>query len=459
MANAYVSDLFGYNITNDSPIIVINTDNINEFITKIAKNQSDGTSVWRYNKSKIDDILESRNVDPNNFVVLGDLFYKKGLSYKSLILGNKNICYLPTAYEEIISYSNGKIVRPFYISGNDKIYTVGLFYIEKPNDLDVTEIGIIPNDFTVKIKRNMGQTNQLKSSLDVNEFGLLSSTELGITTISKNSLLKNKSRKFHLQYDEGKYLTVIDNDVKIKQKLPNLAQAFSYNAQGELTNDGKCLTYKDNSSTNSVDSSSSVFTVSAEECDPVNDKQKWLMHRNHISPSNNFGTCLGVNPSDNETILLSECKNNVYQNWSTEHEGSSDGSLSDSDNSSDYSWDMYHGKTVVLVENSNPWFINSDTVSKASYINVNDEQTLYSDIGYRSNANYESKFILNPNSPSLGYGHSFASRGGVGCNKIEGFGNVTNNNLNDSDCNIMVIIIMLAILLIIYKVWKFGTLF
>jgi hypothetical protein len=56
--------------------------------------------------------------------------------------------------------------------------------------------------------------------------------------------------------------------------------------------------------------------------------------------------------------------------------------------------------------------------------------------------------VLDSNRPDVGLGHSIAERTGIDCNKIEGFGQKT------QDDNYIVIILLLIIILIIYKFWK-----
>ncbi len=130
--------------------------------------------------------------------------------------------------------------------------------------------------------------------------------------------------------------------------------------------------------------------------------------------------------------------------------------------STDYNWDKYHGKTVVLVENDNPWFVNSDTTTQQHYntndtvLNDNIEVVSHDNVlAYGNNLDYKSNFVMDTNSPNLGYGYSFASRKGVPCNKnnnlIEGFG--TPNN-DCTDMQIIALIVFMAIVLMLYKLWK-----
>lgn len=146
-----------------------------------------------------------------------------------------------------------------------------------------------------------------------------------------------------------------------------------------------------------------------------------------ISPQQYDTKCLTV--GDNNGIYLKQYQNLYEQIWNTEK--------SDVDTSSEYSWDKYHGKTVVLVESDTPWYINEDN---------KDEQNINNDVKYRNHSDYKSKIVLDHTSPNLGYGYSYADRQGISCDKIERYeGNNTDNN------QIIFIILLILLLIIIWK--------
>lgn len=120
--------------------------------------------------------------------------------------------------------------------------------------------------------------------------------------------------------------------------------------------------------------------------------------------------------------------------------------MDSSRSSFDYSWSKFQGKTVVLVENENPWFINKDQAFRQRY---NENQKLFDDINYRDHADYKSLFRLDSESPTLGYGYSYSDRLGTNCKNTEHF-----ENTNSSDCQIIWIVVCLIIFLIIYKFYK-----
>ncbi len=468
MENLYVSDLFGYNITNGSPVIIINVNKTKNIFVKAASESIDNTSIWKYNKTLIDEILFERHVDPNNFLIIGHILAKSNVLPDIVILANKNICIKPQGYDEVMNYSKGKIIRPFGTSDKGKkIYSTGLFYVENMNTInsDLSITGIIPDKLLVNYSTNQPteisvsnnlSPNSQSITLDCNDFGLLSSPQFGIKTLARTQEI---AEKFKLLNGNDKYLTILDNKIVAKQGLSTLAQLFSYNAQGELINEGKCLTYKNSK-------------VLAESCNSDSSNQKWVLSQNKILPSNNFGKCLDVSALDKTTVELNDCESSNTQQWDTElNNNIFDDTVSSQ--SGDYTWAKYKGKTLALVENDNPWFVNTDMVIpmkvEPSATNRYDdfyfrEMPHYQPnflVNLRNNQAYKTDFIIDPESQTLGYGYSYKSRGGKPCTQIpdnssniEHFDGDQSQQKYSFEQQIFVIIILLAIILVLYKAWK-----
>jgi Ricin-type beta-trefoil lectin domain. len=226
-----------------------------------------------------------------------------------------------------------------------------------------------------------------------------------------------------LTHAMDKYVTMIDGNAVLKPEQESAHQSLSYNVQGELITSGKCLTYLDEN-----------YPVFYGPC-AGDKKQKWHIFDNKISPQHDNHKCLTV--KDN-SLYIKQCnESNDKQNWTVENT-----------NIINSSWDKYHGKTVVLVESNNPWYINNDTTDVME--NKYKENMLPNKIGFKKYADYKTNFVINANGPHMGYGVSYADRTGVPCDKIEQFdeGVLDNNN--------QIICIMLCVLfiIIIYKIWK-----
>jgi hypothetical protein len=271
--------------------------------------------------------------------------------------------------------------------------------------------------------------NKTGNKIDMNDFFLLSDGTLGGKTIKRNSLMDGDFIDMKLTNISNKFLTMVDNDEKsnkviLKSRRTGARQALSYNAQGELITDGKCLTY-----------SNETEPVFFGECTDTK-KQKWHMYDNKISPQYDNNKCL---TSEKDSVYVKQCKNDDNQTWTS-------GGTDDTD-ASDYVWDKYHGKTVVLVESNNPWYVNTDQTVRLE--NIYSGNHISDDVGYRNNADFKSRFIMDPNGHHLGYGASYADRQGESCDKIEQF----NGTVNE-DNQIIFMMLCLLFTIIVYKVWN-----
>jgi hypothetical protein len=164
--------------------------------------------------------------------------------------------------------------------------------------------------------------------------------------------------------------------------------------------------------------------------------QKWNLFYNNISPKYDDKKCLS---SENNKIFVRPCDNeqdNQVFNIDT-----------DEKTVDDFNWADVKGKSVVLVESDNPWYVNKDTTTM---INYKQGLELNNNLAYRENADYKSNFIMDNTKRDLGYGHSYSDRLGTCCNKkIEGFGCRNNNQTI-----IIGIILLIIILLLIFRYCK-----
>ena len=234
-------------------------------------------------------------------------------------------------------------------------------------------------------------------------------------------------QQFRLQgYYGNKYITRENNKSIMRTKLDtdgNEFQDFNYTIQGELKMGNKCL--------------ENNKTVSFKDCNGSH-KQQWKYDsdNNTIKLKNNTTKCLTI--SDNNTnIEVRKCDKENDQIWAKEDLNDRDDVIGD--------WNNVSGKRVVLVESDNPWYVNKVNATPTKYKKLEyDELKTTKGKKLYNHGNAKSIFKINPNSPNLGYGHSFASRLGIPCN-IEGFGEKKNPN------EIIIIFIIVLILLVIYK--------
>lgn len=415
MTDISVSDLFGYNINNDTPFVIINSKELYKLLKKVAEDKH--YIIWEYNRNKIDPILKARNVDPKRFLSSGHMIYYKNHKndLETILLVNRSACKTPNSFNTKMKFSDGQIVAPIYrVTGEENYFSLGLYYVKNGSQLDAHNIAVIPESMLLR-------TDPQKSLMATDEFSLITSGRI----INRSKLFNGDMRDMKLTSTSGKYLTMIDNEgnkklARVKSKQNSERQTLSYNAQGELISDGKCLTYSDQNT-----------PVFFDSCDTNNKYQKWNLENGKIKAHTEYDKCLTVGNSD--SVHLKECQDIDEQTWDSEE--------SDVRTSSDYGWDKYRGKTVVLVASDNPWYINKDTTYPVKYSNP---ENIRDDIKYRENADFKSTMVLDPTKPDLGLGHSFLERANNGCN-IEGFSEENENR------HAIMILFVIIFLVLVYK--------
>jgi hypothetical protein len=254
---------------------------------------------------------------------------------------------------------------------------------------------------------------------------------------------KNKTKKIGLVNKNGKYITNVNNKAILKSKNSFDEQEFTYNVHGELITNEQCLTHN----------------LTFDVCDNVNDKdKKWMINDNQIQTLvNNELKCLSYDDND---ILLNNCDTNVYNNNNNNNNINNNSiNNTDSDNNSNIydinnEWTIQNqniftenninnkGKTVVLVNNENPWYINKDNTIKQPYIT---NMSVKSNDIYNEKLPYKTKMIIDNTKNNLGMGYSYSDRQGYDC--IENF----NSNNSNNYIYFIFIFIVIIFLVIRYK--------
>jgi len=266
---------------------------------------------------------------------------------------------------------------------------------------------------------------------------------------------------FKIMNSNGKYITTLpdSNKIVLKDKLNRLEQNVSYNAQGELIIDGKCITTSDGS------------TLKMDECNKSKG-QKWIIKNNKLILDNNK-KCISDNTDNNNT------DNDNTDNDNTDNDNIDNDNIYNNDDESDISlkacnqnttdsseqsWfqelinknndNIFKGKNVILVNTDDPWYINKEFTIPQKYID-NNLSSLDNNLDY-DYADFNSYFNINTKRADLGYGYSYASRLGEKYN--EHFTNskkkTNENNIYNNDNDYTSIIILLCILLIIIFLYR-----
>ena len=301
-----VTDLFGYNISNISSFIIINSLELHKILKLLKRNNK--TSIWAHNKDEINKILKMHNVDPNLFCPLGHYYYDSSHNIKTIILANKSICKKPTQFQTVSKYSDGTILNPIDESGN--FISLGMVWINNTSST-LPKIYLIPTDF-VKINK----LNKLK--FKANEYYLLSNSEIGIKSIKKSKLCNNNITDMKI-INASDNIDLINNDINNSKKKSN--QLVSYSAQGELILNDKCI-------------SNDEFKKN---------KENWNISNN-------------ITKYDEESDLDSYLSNIQSDNKKNK--------IPDTN----FSWSNFSGKNVVLVESNDPWYINKTNTIEHQFI-------------------------------------------------------------------------------------------
>lgn len=218
--------------------------------------------------------------------------------------------------------------------------------------------------------------------------------------------------------NKGKYLTKIDDTVKVKSKLDDQIQTFKYTAQGDIIAGEECLVNNNNN-------------LLLTEC---NDKSSIWTIDDGLIKTKSQPMCLTSDSNDN--VSLKTCMpSKEDQEWDIENESST----------SSYAWNSYKGKKVVLVEADNPWYVNKEITTRLKIIPPEPLQ----DLQYK-NGDVKHNIII--------------EKKGIDCcekfrkpkkRNIENFGNGKNNETNNKNVNqILFYLCFILLLLFIYRYYR-----
>jgi hypothetical protein len=220
----------------------------------------------------------------------------------------------------------------------------------------------------------------------------------------------NNTDNIKLTNIQNKYITNIDGKPKMKNKIFSNNQSISYNTQGELIIDEQCLTQN----------SGKVYF---DKCKNEK-KQLWKINNNKIYSVESPELCLS---SSGENISISKCldenQNDDSNTWTIEE--------SDVEKTSDYKPIKYKGKSIVLVDSENPWYLNYDTTIPIEYY----KKQIMTPKQYRSDSDYGSN-------ENLEFEHF---------NNNKNNNNISDNSESTSQNQIIFLLLIIVAILFVYK--------
>lgn len=400
------TDIFGNTvINNNTPFILMHSNELYKFLSVIHRNRS--FTILGYKNKIIKEAFNNKNLSIDEFTPFGHIYLNNDdFKMNNIIFGNKRFIKTTKKYKFIDTIGLGSLWEP--ISDDPGYTSFGLVYTNSKN-APIIETGLIPKNF-IYVASSSIPTNIFK--LDYNLIGHIS---IGKKRLMINKLL-NSPKLFKLFNIDNKYLTDVNNEIKTIDKSDDPNQIISYTAQGELVLNDKCITKKNND-------------IKLEKCSESTN-QKWISKdNNNFSPLDDVND-LCINSDNSENISLKPCDSSTSdQDWNKENVS----------RTTNIKLPKYKGKTVILVESNNPWYINKNTTIP---VNVDKNNDINNDLEYKQ-GDFKSHFNIDSSKADLGYGHSFASRQGKPC--VENFEDTNTNT------NIFIIICILVILLLLYR--------
>lgn len=373
-----ISDIFGNkNIDNNTPFLLIYSDNLKKYITLLDTRDDDGASdddvsyIYRINTRLLEKVFLKNKLNINNFLPSSDLLLFKNDHLTQLLFINKNISILPDDFIALELYNKGTVWEPI---GTPGYKSIGLLYNKNDKKPNIS-IPMISVDYLIKIKH--GPFYSFKS---ISEFKNLSNDMHGYWTIDRNIISEDKDDYFKLINYDGNYLTRV-NDQFALSNIHDANQIIKYTINGDLIVKNKCLTNKDGK-------------IKFEKCNN-NINRKWtLLDNNIISRKDN--KCMTLDKNNN--FILEKCsKTNDYQQFTKEN------SDYKKTQHTDYSWKK-KGHSVTLINNPNPWYLDKKLdIPKEKYstelenFKYNNKHKKNKIVGFSQNLNndfakYNSKF-------------------------------------------------------------------
>lgn len=313
--------LGGRDIDNDTPFIIVSSDNIEKFLSPIKF--CNPHTIYRIKYREFVKYVQRKGVhsiDMRNFMPIGDLCSDKRIN--SLLLANRHIVPTTNNYRNIGKMNGlymwvGFIRRQGAESRSIGVVTTKTKYSPK------YFIPVLPRMYLIKMDFGSG-------FIRGNDFDILSVKSDGLWIMTRN-----RFRAGSLYYGD---LNPSSSSRESKKKIgKNYDKDFTklmYNEHGQLLLNDKCIT---------VDKYGKLKLRSCGE----NKSQQWLRSGNdYVSMYNNqFNKCIGTSSSGG-LILKNYHPKTDWDGFDRQSEGVVE------------DWESVKGKTMVLRDRNNPWFLD-----------------------------------------------------------------------------------------------------
>jgi len=424
-----ITDIFGNPVSNndDIPFLYIHSSKAHLIVEKIYRH------VWRLINPTIFHILFKFGFDPHSYAPLGDIFLPTNKTPKkiSILLVNVNlsISESPIDYDVVKIFNDFTLWKPIPPKGF-RILGYVLSKLKPPLDF----IRAISKKFVTPYRGKHDSRNNLTN---MNEFNLLAYFDTNRKTLKRTKLLK-QDNDILLRSHDGKYVTKTETGLGLK----NSGQKINYSVQGELKVDDQCVGV-------SMDDNMRDNFVYLTKCDN-SDEQKWYPYQNHFVSQFDQG-CLTDSMGE---LRTTECENKKNKFWNMQP---ANNVVHKKYQKKNKSWKTDQGKNVILIESRNPWYLGRHEAKPIGIMKRGRKELNKTKYG---NAKYHSNFMMDVHRPDMGYGYSYAQRGGRKCSCIEdcdklvhkesimeGFdGNSNTVDFNMIACSLSLVIFILVII-------------
>jgi hypothetical protein len=421
-----ITDIFGNNISSNDvhnlPFILLHTKQPHLLITKIGNNKA--SHAYKLIYSSIMHVLHINKIKTSQFAPVGDMWYIDGLpdTEKILLVNTSHqISRYPSDYTVVDKYNKINIWKPI---GPKNYVPIG--YVINKHKPSLKSMRIINKKLTIDYINKSKYKNIL---INMNEFNLVGHTDDSKYTIDRTKLL-NKDYMVKIMSKNG-IVTHKNNKLKLSQQ-ENDNQNVNYTIQGELKMDNKCI---------SIVSGNDIHDnyVYLDDCTKENN-QKWYPYSGQLI-SQYDGSCL---KGSDDTLIVSK---NSCDKWKTKnlkivnHDA-------DQEIDNNNSWKNEYGKNVILIEPDTPWYINKESNNKINEPIIIHNTPELNNAEYRDNADFDSKFIIDRDNPSMGYGYSMAQRRVKSCTTNDNIENFDSNKPNTGyNFNLIVITLLIIVIL------------
>lgn len=429
MNQSEITDIFGNKeINNMKPFLLLHCFQPNLILETIYV---DIFSIYSPIKSVIEHILYSNNINPEFFNITGDVFISSEImpSKFTLLLANTKTGIAKNPINYIIEKKLDDIYIWKPISRRDHMELGLVASKEKPsNNYMVTidrEYLIIKEAYGKKMSQNL--PNTVTSN---NEFNLVNLINNNRITIRRTSFIDSNQR---LEIYNKKTMKYINLNTKNEYIMTSDVNNVFYD--GRLRINNKCLQATLNNTNN-------VIQVNC------NEGSFWYFYDDTIFLD---GTNLCLTDGQILTVQKYD-KNNDYQKWNISNKRIvTEDLLQDTHDK----WHTIKGRKVILHEPDNPWYVNKSYKPEGI---MRPEITNLNDVGYENTAQYSPHFMIDPTSPNVGHGHSYADRNGARyynqCYLREDF---NDDNIQNKNNDIFMLIYCVIIILITFALIKWYS--